>query len=584
MKFATFYHHRYHLRFRHAKKLFFFDMCLVTFLLFLFGATIFWHFYDPTVRSLVSLRVEQSEERIKTGTQISYTLSYTNRSDVALVSPVVTLDLPKGFILNTSTAPAHFQTESSSFTLPDLHPGGNGSVTLQGILFGSPDAEYDTIVKLSYMQEGEETREYVVARLISLPRDTPLEVAWKINNSVLSHGSTPFEIHVINTGKETLSGVQLPLPTVAGVDFQNMRPAIGILNGKNWELSVLPHTTSTLTGNMVTSIEGNEKNITLETTPAFVVNGQNFPQKKITKDVVVLHPSLEASAVWTVENKVGKPLDTVPLHISIQNTGNFDMQNVSVTLPLVPLINKNKLASTNHGTLHTNTFVINKNQHIQFARLKSGEIFAFDIQIPLSSPVEGTDITLVLNPNVQADILEVPGAVYTKKVTSDALRIAGHMNLGGAIRYYTDEGDQLGLGPLPPRIGQETRYFATITLENTTSQGENVNFSATLAPGFVWADKSSVSLGKDIVYNNATRKISWSTTSIPAHTTVGISFGIIFIPSENQVGTTPIALQNISVSATDSFTAIPLSASLKPLDISLPTDALGRNKGVKVVD
>jgi hypothetical protein len=577
------YERRYHLRFAHAKKLFFFDMSLLAFLFFLFGATIFWHFYDPSIRSLVSLKVEQSQERIKTGSKVNYTISYINRSDIALTSPIVSINLPKGFIINTSTAPANFEYENSSLNLSKLAPGANGSFHLEGTLFGTPDQEYESIVKLSYFQEGDTEREYVIARLFSLPRESPLEVVWDMNEKVLSHGILPFSLHIQNTGEETLSSLRIPLPYRSGINFENVTSSIGIVNKTTWELSLPPKTSSTLKGNIITALDENTTTIELETTPEIFVNGESFPQKKLTEKIQVLHPSLEARAEWKQENKIAKVFDTIPFVIRIHNTGIIDLQNMTVSLPLTALINKTKLQSLNHGTLRGNIFVINKNQDLSLARIKAGETFELTLQISLSASTEGTDLRAILQPEIQAEIAEVPGAIYHKKINSDEMHIASHITLNGALRYYTDEGDQLGRGPLPPQVDQETRYFASIVLENTTSQIENAIFSATLAPGFSWADKSSVSLGKDIVYNAQTRKVSWTASNISAHTNVGISFGVIFTPSANQVGTSPIALQNISLTAKDSFTSLPLSSSLKALDISLPNDSIGRNKGVKVI-
>lgn len=577
------YKRRYHLRFAHAKKLFFFDMSLLAFVLFLFGATLFWHFYDPTVRSLVSLKVEQSQERIKTGSKVNYTVSYINRSDVALRSPVISIQLPKGFIINTSTAPKNFEFENSSLQLTRLDPGGNGSFTLEGTLFGSPDQEYESIVKLSYFQENDTTREYVIARLLSLPRETPLEVLWHIQESILSQGALPFSLDIRNTGSETLSSIRFPFPSLAGIHFENVSTTHGIFHDTTWELSLEAQSSSTLRGTLITALDQAQQTIQLESSPEIFVNGESFPQKKFNKTIQVLHPSLEASATWKRENKKAQASDTVPLSVHIKNTGSLDLHNMTVSLPLTSHINKTKIQSLNQGTLRGNIFSLNKNQDLSLARIKAGESIDILINIPLLANSEGSDIRAIVHPEIQAEIAEIPGAFYQKKIQSDELFIASHINLDGALRYYTNEGDQLGRGPLPAQVGQETRYFVTLVLENTTSQIEDAVLNATLAPGFSWADKSSVSFGKDIVYNPEKRNVSWKATNIPAQRSIEISFGIIFTPTENQIGTSPIALQNISLNATDSFTGLPLSASLKALDISLPKDSIGRSKGVKVI-
>jgi len=577
------YQRKYHLNFRHARKLFFFDMCLLAFLICLFGATLFWHFYDPTVRSLVTLKVEQSTERIQTGTKITYTVSYINRSDVALISPLLSLEFPTGFILNSSTSAQNFRSENSSLELSTLAPGANGSVTLEGTLFGTPDEHYDTIVKLSYIQEGEKTREQVIARLISSPRDTPLSLDWKMGDAVLAHGSLPFVLNLRNTGNEKLEGVRVPLPSSAGVQFQNVSTTLGTYAGTLWSIPILSaRSTTTLSGVLSTNLDTTVRTLTLDTTPTLRANTTDFPQKKITKQLTVITPSLEASAIWKKEKATAKPFEVVPLSFTIKNTNEYTIEDVVLNIPLVSGIDRVRLTQNNRGVIRNNNFIVNKTQFPNLASIKRGETVQVNVSIPLSTSFSGSDVTMTLTPEVQASIPQIPGAVYRKKISTTELKIATQLGLTAELRYYTDEGDQLGRGPLPPRVGSETRYFATIVLTNSTSRAEEVVVSATLPAGMEWADKTSVTFGKDVTYNPATRKITWSAPTVPAHTSVGISLALSFTPTTEMIGKTLPALTNITVSGKDAFTGLSLSSSARTVDTSLPLDAIAKDKGVKV--
>jgi len=577
------YQNKYHLNFRHAKKLFFFDMCLLGFMVFLFGATLFWHFYDPTVRSLVTLKVQQSTERIQTGTKITYTVSYMNRSDVALVSPLLSVDFPTGFILSTSTSAQNFNTENSSLTLSTLAPGANGSLSLEGTLFGTPDAEYDTLVRLSYLQEGEQEREFVIARLISFPRDTPLIFDWQMGDFVLTQGSIPFSLHLQNVGKEKLDGVRIPFAQIPGVQFQNVSTSIGTYAGTVWNIpTLLGRSSSTLQGTVHTNLGTDQRTLTLDLTPTLRANNNDFPQKKVTKQLTVISPTLEASAAWKKDNSIGKPSELVPLSVTIKNTNDYTIENVVLSLPLVHGIDKVRIGQNNKGVVRNNNFVVTKNQFANLASVRKGESVQIDVAIPLASSFTGDDITLTLSPEVQMNIPQIPGAVYRKKLSTDEIKIATRLDLTAELRYYTDEGDQLGRGPLPPKVGQETRYFATIILSNATSRAEEVIVSATLPPGMEWADKTSVTFGKDVTYNAATRKITWSAPAVPAHTSVGISLALSFTPNADMIGKTLPALSDITTSAKDAFTGLDLTASARNIDTSLTNDALATEKGVSV--
>ena len=61
------YKKKYHLRFRHARKLFIFDIALLIIIILTACTTIFWLSYDPSITKLVYLSIEPSSDRIISG-------------------------------------------------------------------------------------------------------------------------------------------------------------------------------------------------------------------------------------------------------------------------------------------------------------------------------------------------------------------------------------------------------------------------------------------------------------------------------------------------------------------------------------
>ena len=53
--FKNFYHHKYHLKFRHAKKLFIFDLCLLAVAAALLGLTIYFLVWRPSSTDKIDL-------------------------------------------------------------------------------------------------------------------------------------------------------------------------------------------------------------------------------------------------------------------------------------------------------------------------------------------------------------------------------------------------------------------------------------------------------------------------------------------------------------------------------------------------
>lgn len=580
------YKRKYYLTFRHAKTLFFFDLCLLASIIILSAGTLFYFFYDPTIRDLMYIKVEQNTERIQTGNKITYSIEYANNSDVAVESSTLTFEFPKGFVPEIFEPNLPYKAENSTIEIGKLAPGSHGILHITGILYGTPDQEYSTTVKFSYIPEKTPTREFVISRIFTAPRDTALTLEWLSSNYALSSGDLPFQIKVENKGTEKLDIIKIPLPIANGITFDNINSTQGTMLGNTWTIPTLPSkTSSTLNGNMKTQLDAQTKNIIIEITPSISANNTEFAQKKISKTIEIVHPNIELTSQWKNNTENIRPYESATLEITLHNDSTFDMNDLVLNIPLSNPIDLSNFPKKNLGILRNNIFTLQKIHRPELATLKSGETKSILIQVPFTHPTQGIDIAASLNIELLAHCLQLPPqAIFAKKIKSPEIKIASRLLLDGQILYYTPEGDQLGRGPLPPHVESETKYWATVRIQNTTSKVENIDFSATVPSYVTWTDKSSVSIGRDVTYDPNTRKISWSHPSLPPHTTIGINFELAITPTAAQKNTTPIILQNIETRATDSFTRMPLSSTFRTLDISLPFDSIGKSKGVFVTE
>ena len=71
-----YYKKRYHLNFTHARKLFLFDMMLLSLIVVLIGSTIIWFNYDPTIDELVYVSIKPSQDKMISGDYVSFEINY----------------------------------------------------------------------------------------------------------------------------------------------------------------------------------------------------------------------------------------------------------------------------------------------------------------------------------------------------------------------------------------------------------------------------------------------------------------------------------------------------------------------------
>lgn len=156
------------------------------------------------------------------------------------------------------------------------------------------------------------------------------------------------------------------------------------------------------------------------------------------------------------------------------------------------------------------------------------------------------------------------------------------MRMSADVRYFTAEGDQLGRGPLPPRVGEQTKYWAIFTLTNGTSAVRDVQFSAQLAPLAEWTGRTAVSIGNDLSYTSTNRSISWQYGSLAPGAQVQLGMEIGFTPTASHLGSSPILMTAIGASGVDTYINAGVTAPYGAIDASLRNDRIAKEIGVSV--
>jgi len=85
---------------------------------------------------------------------------------------------------------------------------------------------------------------------------------------------------------------------------------------------------------------------------------------------------------------------------------------------------------------------------------------------------------------------------------------AGLVKSSAKAFYYTEDGDQVGIGPLPPMVGLPTSYLVTWTIDNNGGDLSDIQFSAVLGDEATWQGEAGLT-GGNLSYDDKNRKINW---------------------------------------------------------------------------
>lgn len=148
-----------------------------------------------------------------------------------------------------------------------------------------------------------------------------------------------------------------------------------------------------------------------------------------------------------------------------------------------------------------------------------------------------------------------------------------------AFAYYTSpQGDQLGIGPVPPVVGLPTDYWIFWEVSGT-GDFRDLTLSARLPQGVELTGDRSLLAGA-LNYNRDTRQLIWQIPSLsPTDGLSRVSFEVELVPVASQAGQTPVLIEAGRFFGTDVFTGEEVAGSLPALTTALEKDRFNYGQG-----
>lgn len=568
------YTERYAPHFRHAKKLFFFDLGLIALTLFLGIATLIYIFYTPTTTTPVLLTISVPNTRVQSGDTVTFTVSANliDKTYHQTNSPLTLhIDWPESLIVQSGTSPSSSlgdRTLSLDFNTSTTH-----IETITGTYIGRPGELVPLVAHITHNDNTLQTS----ARAWLVSRGSTIAGSFQLSDRIPEHGQTPLTITLTNEGKETIRNISLPLTAPAGFTIRDLEPTDGEVRNGVWYINTLaPGNRVTARGTVATTISSAQgQRITFTLTPEITEGAARFLQQPFSTETRVEPVRIQVTSEWPVGTTALSPGDTAMLRLTAEKQTTLPLQHLTVTLTIDPQL------------VDTIAFVRRYPQSTRTGNTLrvpvSDSIFttSTSIMIPLRSQTSVSSLTIegTLNATISpgnSDI-HIP-------FSSRALPVGTSLSMDGQLRYYTSEGDQLGRGPLPPTIGKETSYWVIASIQNGGGVLANPSFTATLLPYTRMGDQVSATEGDTPTFHKDTHTVTWQGRTMQPNTAVDIAFEIIFTPTPDMIGTSPTLLESLTVSGLDRITNKRLEKTIRTnLGISVPLDDRAKAKGTLVL-
>jgi hypothetical protein len=212
---------------------------------------------------------------------------------------------------------------------------------------------------------------------------------------------------------------------------------------------------------------------------------------------------------------------------------------------------------------------------------QSGEV-NFSIKVKKDLPIFNFN-----DKNFTASIIaEIQTLTVPAKFAGTELKFENELNckinsrLGLTTKVYYNEPSQgiYNTGPIPPRVDNLTTYTVHWQITNISNDLDGARVKTVLPQGINWTNYQINKSNKGLVsYNERTKEVIWDIGKIPAGTGATMPiyeliFQIGLTPSINQIGQSPVLINESIIEGRDTFTNNNLIVTTSSVNTSVPDD------------
>lgn len=158
------------------------------------------------------------------------------------------------------------------------------------------------------------------------------------------------------------------------------------------------------------------------------------------------------------------------------------------------------------------------------------------------------------------------------------IKILPYFKAQSAAYYYSPQGDQIGLGPLPPRVSIPTTYWIFWQVEPYVQEVDRFLMTAQLPKDVVWTGRK-VPLDGNLKFGQVNRRVVWEINPKNCQGLCRANFEIQVIPEESNIGQIMNLLTEIEFEAIHQDIAQKIKGSLRAETTFLEDDELASDQG-----
>ncbi len=568
------YENRYEGRYRFARLAFSFDLVLIGLAAALGIVALVLFLYKPVpFADKIVFAAEVAPREIVSGASSTLVIRYENRTGEELRDANLVFEFPAHFLLQSVDIVSPPQREDGSgvvvakgsvVEVGTIPVGGTGSVKIRGVMFGPIGGEQTFRSVMTFVHGAKSVAGQKADAQTFSPSKSTLQLSLSLPEKILAFQPMNGMLTYKNTGAIDYPEVTVAPEWPAGFAFvsadEPMRDGLFVIPA----LTAGAEGTTRFVGNIGNATEP----LAFRFRPSFAFGTDSYELETLTQAAEVV--PLPIRITHSVETDTVRPGGSANVTVTYENIGDVAVQDLRI------------FVSSDSPFATTKTVEANfKQSHPELAKVEPGQTGTITLSIPLRTSVEQSatrvyeNLPFATTASATFDMAELSQATVSDSPITTVM--TSPLVLSSFGRYATPSGDQIGRGPLPPTVDEETSYWIFWNIRGTTNALRNVRIEGQLGENVAFTGRQTDSINGGVAETG--NQIVWSANSLsptlsPDSRIVGVAFEVSLMPTADQAGTAPTLLRNIRVTATDAVTGAFVSASGTAITTSLPDDAM----------
>lgn len=541
------------------------------------------------------LSIEGPSE-ISLGEETTFFINYFNPLKEPLDAAEVRANFPADFVA-TQTLPATAD-KNLLWKIGGVAGEEKGTITVKGRFTGALGTASAIQAVATYKPVNQSTDLEALATKQITYSNSILEGSIAVPEKAIPGNRFDLVYKLKNKGVDALHDLEARLTLPEGFTIQNATGSGSVLDGRVYKVTIpsllAGSSTEVIASGVFASGFGGQAKVTAQA-GSLATDGTFMPAQTVEGNFPVLAGDLNIKLVVNgsddSERTVGYG-DTLQCSIGYENTANESLKNVTLRLVLeglnsatgtksLKLVDWDKIKNAASSTVKGDAVVWEGSKLRDLKEIAPRADGSLEIGVPLLASASVTG-TAMLRATVYADIEQIGDSKIkrTIQIAPMIFKFKSDAKLAAEARYYSEEGAPIGSGPLPPKVGQATRYRLFWNVNKNIHALKDLEVSAVL-PRNVKFISIVTSTAGDLAYDQNTRRVAWQLNRLPEDVgNVAVQFEIELTPVASDDGKYVELVGESRFQAFDENINQTILQTAKALNTDLQNDENAKGKGV----